>query len=313
MSLKTPSSKKFQAGFAALSGRPNVGKSTLLNAILGEKLAAVTPKPQTTRERILGVKTFPDAQIAFVDTPGIHKARREINQLMVREAVKALSEVDAVVLVIDAREPSREEEELLLAELEKIKKPAILALNKIDKLPKKHVLLPLLDSWSKRYPFAALVPISALTGEGIDILLDELKKLMPEGPPLFPEDQFTDRPARFLVAELIREQVFLSTGEEIPYSSAVTIDRYEDPEERGETGGKPRAVRISATIHVERESQKSIVIGHKGQMLKKIGSDARREIEALLGKKVFLELFVRVEPNWSRNPRAIRKLGIGQT
>lgn len=303
MATEVENKSGFRAGFSALVGRPNAGKSTLLNAILGEKLVAVTPKPQTTRERILGVKTSPSYQVAFVDTPGFHTAKKELNRFMVKEALRALSEVDAVVLVVDVTSPYGEEDEALLAELARANKPTVLALNKIDRFREKSELLPQIDAWSKRHSFAAVVPLSASRQDGIDRLLKEIELHLPEGPALYPEDELTDRPARFLVAELIREQVFLCTGEEVPYACAVTIDRYEEPVEAG------RAVRISATVHVERDSQKAIIIGKGGLMLKKIGSQARQQIESLIGQKVFLELFARVEPNWSHDPKAMKKLG----
>jgi GTPase len=309
--LSEETSPGFKAGFVALVGRPNAGKSTILNGALGEKLAAVTPKPQTTRERILGVLTTAGYQMAFVDTPGYHRPKRELNRYMVREAIRALSEVDAVALVVDATTEFGEEDKALLEEIAKAEKPAVLALNKIDRLKDKSQLLPMISAWSARHPFAAIVPISASRKDGVDRLLGELAAHLPEGPALYPADQYTDRPARFVVAELIREQVFLQTGQEIPYASAVTIERYEDPEELGEPaeGRPPRATVISATIHVERDSQKAIVIGKGGQMLKKIGTAARQAIEEAIGQKVFLELFVRVEPDWSHDPQAMRKLG----
>lgn len=304
--MESSEAKPIKMGFVAIVGRPNAGKSTLLNAFLGEKLAAVTPKPQTTRDRILGIKHLPEAQIAFVDTPGFHKARHELNRWMVKEAVGTLEEVDAVILVVDASSPSHAENELLLEELSKAKLPTILALNKIDKVKDKKNLLPIIDEWNKKFSFASIVPISAKREDGLERLLQEILPLLEEGEPVFPADEFTDRPARFLVSEMIREQVFLQTGQEVPYSCAVTIDRYQEPTPQSNT------VHIAASIHVERDSQKAIIIGKGGQMLKQIGTAARLEAEKLLGQKVFLELFVRVEEDWSQDPKLMKKLGYGQ-
>jgi GTP-binding protein Era len=292
-----------KAGFVAIIGRPNAGKSTLLNSFLGEKLAVVTPKPQTTRDKILGVAHLPEGQVAFIDTPGFHMGKHSLNRWMVREALSALDEAHAVLLVVDASVSFHEEDKLLLEELAKIKLPILLALKKIDRLKEKSKLLPLIEAWQSKTTFAAIVPISAKKSDGLEIILKELLPLLPEGDPILPDDEFTDKPLRFLVAELIREQVFLQTNQEIPYSCAVTIDRYQEPTTDNNT------VHISATIHVERDSQKAIVIGKGGSMLKQIGTEARRGIEDLLQQKCFLELFARVETDWSENPNAMKKLG----
>jgi GTP-binding protein Era len=299
---ETPEQPK-KSGFVAIIGRPNAGKSTLLNGLLGEKLAAVTPKPQTTRDKILGVVHLPEGQIAFVDTPGFHKARHELNRWMVREALSTLDDVNAVVLVVDAHSGFHEEDKMLLEELEKSKLPIVLALNKVDKFRDKKKLLPVIDSWVERFSFHAIVPISAKREDGLELIIKEILPLLPEGGPILPDDEFTDRPAKFLVAEMIREQVFLQTNQEIPYSCAVTIDKYQEPTTTKNTA------HIAATIHVERDSQKAIVIGKGGLMLKQIGTAARGQAETLLRQKVFLELFVRVEENWSENSKSMKKLG----
>jgi GTP-binding protein Era len=291
----------FKSGFVSLIGRPNVGKSTLLNCLLGEKIAIVSPKPQTTRNRILGIKNLPAAQIIFLDTPGIHRSKDMLNQSMVRTALATLREVDVICLLIEADSPDHEENDWILENLQKVQKPVLLAINKIDRIPKGN-LLPIMERYSRKRPFQQIIPISALLGEGIDILVNELLKILPEGPRLFPEDMVTDLPERFLAAEMIREKVFLLTREEIPYATAVVIEEFKEREEKN-------LVVIRATIQVERDSQKGILIGGKGRMLKEIGRLAREEIEALLGVRVFLELWVKVEKNWREDLRALHRLG----
>lgn len=325
MSTEPSSPASFRAGFAAIVGRPNAGKSTLLNAILGEKLVAVSAKPQTTRERVVGVKHLPGGQVAFVDTPGFHIGKKELNKFMQEQALKALEDVDVIILVVDSQVAFQGDDQRLLDAIVATTRPVLLVLNKIDKMRDKRHLLPLIDTWNKRATFAGIIPISAVRDDGTVRLLQELLQLLPEGAPLFPEDHITDRSLRYLAAEAIREQVFLQTNKEIPYSTAVTIDRFEDPREGLPEAPVPAptpaadaeppkyvkqpAVHISATVHVERDSQRAIVIGKGGQMLKAIGTAARQSIEALVGQKVFLELFVRVEPDWSQDPRAMKKLG----
>ncbi|HEV8324111.1 MAG TPA: GTPase Era, partial [Myxococcota bacterium] len=277
----------------------------------GEKVAAVTPKPQTTRDRILGVAKRPGAQLAFLDTPGVHRPHRPLNEHMVKLALEAMSTADVTLLVVDATAPparSGDEDALVLAALRGEAKPrtAVAAVNKIDALADKSALLPLLEALAAAFPFRAIVPISATGGEGVEALVKELVALLPEGPPLFPGDEYTDRPVRYLAAEIIREKIFQQTGEEIPYSSAVTVERWDEPAVPG------RATRVTATIHVERDSQKGIVIGKAGARLKKIGTEARREIEAMIGGKVMLDLVVRTEENWTRDPQRMRKLGYGE-
>ncbi|MBW2062269.1 MAG: GTPase Era [Deltaproteobacteria bacterium] len=287
------------SGFVAIIGAPNVGKSTLLNRILRQKVAITSAKPQTTRHRILGVWTTPNSQVIFLDTPGIHQADNLLNQVLLRQALSTLSDADLILFMV---EPDRRQKdhELVLKALKNQDRPIILAFNKIDLIKKKD-LLPWMERYSRELPLAALVPISALTGEGLPVLLEEIVKQLPEGPEYYPPDTITDQPERFIAAEMIREQVFNLTRQEIPYSTAVTIEEFN--EDRSDL------VRIKAVIHVERNSQKGIIIGKKGEMLKRIGSAARQDIERLTGTRVFLELFVRVEKNWSQDRRAIRRLG----
>jgi len=291
----------FRSGFVSLIGRPNVGKSTLLNLLLGQKIAIISPKPQTTRNRILGIKNLPSGQIIFLDTPGIHRSGNLLNQSMVRTALATLQEVDVVCLLIEANSPGHEENDWILENLQKVRKPVFLAINKIDLVPKGN-LLSIMERFSQKRSFEQIIPISAVLGEGVDILVRELLKILPEGPRFFPEDMVTDLPERFLAAELIREKVFHLTREEIPYATAVAIEEFKEREEKN-------LVVIRATIQVERETQKGILIGEKGKRLKEIGRLAREEMEALLGVRVFLELWVKVEKNWRDDPRALRRLG----
>lgn len=292
----------YKSGFAAIAGAPNVGKSTLLNTMIGEKISITSPKPQTTRNRVVGVMHGPGFQIVFMDTPGIHKSSKAFNIKMVEVAVAALSDVDLILMVIDAAAPDSKAEALMVQHLKRVKDtPVILAVNKID-LIKKPALLGLMETWSKKFPFVEIIPVSALVGTQVDRLVDAMKSRLPAGPPYFPEDMITDMPERFIAAEMIREKVFDLTEQEVPFAVAVTIESFEEVPGRN-------LVRIYATIHVERNSQKGIIIGKNGRMLKSIGEDARREIERMVGGKVFLKLFVRVEKNWSRDADAMRKLG----
>lgn len=301
-----------RAGFCAIIGRPNVGKSTLINRVLGEKLSIVSPKPQTTRNRILGVLTRPEVQVAFLDTPGIHKAKGGLNRYMVEQALGAVEEVDVVLLLIEpgiirvngeVRVDVGETNRFILEQLQKCGKPVVLGINKVDTLPK-HELLPLIATWKDQFEFAAIYPLSALKGEGVDGLIDVLAQHLPEGEALFPEDVWTDVAERFLVSEYIREQILRSTRQEVPYSTAVVIEDFDETERDGRG-----LVRIFARIFVERDSQKAILIGKRGEMLKKVGTGARLEIEKLLGCKVFLTLEVTVEPRWSERQDALRRLG----
>jgi GTP-binding protein Era len=291
----------FRSGYIAMIGAPNVGKSTLLNRILGQKISITSRKPQTTRNRILGIVHRPAAQMVFLDTPGVHKAHRPLNVRIVETALSSLAEVDLVLFLIDVVRPDPGAEALMIRNIRDRKKPTVLALNKIDRIEKSK-LLAVIDHWATVYPFEALVPISALEGTQVDRLLAATEKLLPKGPPFFPEDALTDVPERFIVAELIREKVFRLTGEEIPYAVAVTVESFKE-EKDGDR------VRIHAVIHVEKGSQKGILIGKGGGKLKAIGTLAREEIEHFLGTAVFLELFVRVQKNWSRDTRALRRFG----
>jgi len=296
-----------RAGFAAIVGRPNVGKSTLLNRLIGQKLAIVSPKPQTTRGRILGVITREDAQIALLDTPGLHAAKGGLNARMVERAVQTLADADAAVFLIEGGGPLAIDAATrkALDQVKAAKKPTLLVINKVDTVPRPK-LLPLIDRWKDLHAWADVYPLSALTGENVGGFLDALVALLPEGPPLFPAGQWTDLRESDLCGELIREQLLRQTGQEVPYSAAVLVDVFDESERaRGPRG----LVRISATILVERESQKAIVIGKGGSKLKEIGTAARREIERLLDAKVFLQLFVRVEPGWTRTSKGLRRAG----
>jgi GTP-binding protein Era len=291
----------FRSGFVCILGRPNAGKSTLLNALVGEKLAIVSPKPQTTRNRILGIlhikkqKSRPAGQVMLVDTPGVHRPDSSLGRKMMSEVREALEGCNFILLLVDAAHRQDAGDRFILDLARKSGTPVFLVLNKVDLLRgKKQELLPLIDEFSKLHDFQAIIPISARKRDGLDLLLQKLVESLPEGPRYFPEDQITDQPMRFMTAETIREQVLLETSEEIPYSVTVLIDEFEE-------GAK--LTRIAATIYCEREGQKAILIGKRGQMLKKIGTSARLQIERMVGTKVFLELFVKVQPGWreSRN------------
>jgi len=282
----------------ALIGRPNAGKSTLLNRFVGQKVAIVTSKPQTTRNRIQGIVTRPEGQIVFIDTPGLHEADSLLNRQLMREVAAAVEGIDVLLMVIDASRTLPHADSLLLEKGQRFNGKCILALNKIDRVPKPK-LLPLMDAFAKAFPFAALVPISALKGDGCEELLGEIVKNLPEGEPFFPEDQVTDQPERFLVSEIIREKAIALTYHEVPHALAVVVDHFEE---------LPKLLRMHATLTVERDSQKRILIGHKGEMLKKIGTEARKELEGLLGTKIFLAMFVKVVPEWREDPQKIREL-----
>ena len=292
---------EFKSGFVSLTGRPNAGKSTLLNFLLGEKIAIISSKPQTTRNRILGIKNLPTGQIVFLDTPGVHRSRIRLNQAMVKVALATLQEVDVVCFLIEADRPDNDENNLILDDLKRVSKPVILIINKIDLVPRGN-LLPIMERYSQLRPFEQIIPISALMGDGVDVLVSELLRILPEGPKFFSEDMITDLPERFLVAEFIREKVIQLTRDEIPYSTAVEVEEFKEREEKN-------LIVIKATIQVERESQKGILIGEKGRMLKEMGRLAREEIEAFLGARVFLELWVKVAKNWRDDPRALRRMG----
>ena len=291
----------FRSGYVAILGAPNAGKSTLLNHMLGQKISITSKKPQTTRNRILGVVQRPSAQIVFLDTPGVHQSKTPLNSRIVDAALATMAEVDLILMVADANDPDQKSEALLIRKLAQQKKPVLLALNKIDQI-KRPELLGQIETWSEAFAFAGIVPISAKSGEQVDRLLDAMQALLPAGPPFFPEDSLTDQPVRFIAAELIREKAFRLTGQEIPYAVAVTVDEFKE-----ENDGA--LVRIHATIHVERDSQKGIVIGKSGAKLKQIGEAARKAIEEMLETRVFLKLFVRVQKNWTKDTKALRKFG----
>jgi GTPase len=295
-----------RAGFAAIVGRPNVGKSTLLNRLLGHKLAIVSPKPQTTRSRILGVVTRADAQVALLDTPGLHAARGGLNARMVQQALHTLAEADVALFLIEAGPPRIDPPaRAALEQVAAAGKPTLLVINKIDAVPRRE-LLPLIERWKSEHEWTDVYPLSALSGENVPGFLDALVRYLPEGPALFPPDVWTDVSERDLCAELIREQILRQTGQEVPYSAAVLIEEFDEAER--EVG--PRGlVRITATVLVERDSQKAIVIGKGGARLKEIGTKARVAIEKLLGCKVFLQLHVRVEKDWTRTSRGLRRAG----
>jgi GTP-binding protein Era len=297
-----PSSGQFRSGYVALIGAPNVGKSTLLNQLLKEKISITAPKPQTTRNRVLGILSEPDCQVVFVDTPGIHNPRDQFNRILVDTALSTLSEVDTVCFLVDPSEGGREINDFMIQNLERVKSPLVLAINKIDLMRDKGMLLPMIQKYSSLLPFEAVIPISALTGDGVGELLDEIKRLLPEGPRYFPEDYLTDQPERFFVSEIVREKIFRLLHEEVPYAVAVTVEKFSEEPERN-------FIHIEATVNVERDSQKAIIIGKKGQMLKEIGSQARRDIEVLLGCRVYLGLFVRVQKNWRKDRRALQEFG----
>ena len=293
--------ENLRSGFVTLVGRPNSGKSTLLNQLVGEKISIVTDKPQTTRNIVRGIVTRPEGQIVFLDTPGIHKPIHKMNSLMMESVREAMSEVDVLALMVDVTEPFGKGDQFTLELLKPVKVPKLLLLNKIDRI-KKRDLLPVIEKYSSLGEFTEILPISALKRDNIDTLLAMLFKMLPVGPFYYPEDQLSDRQERSLVAEMVREKVIELTREELPYSVAVGIDRFEE----GTT-----LSRIYATIHVERENQKGIVIGKGGQLLKAIGTAARLDIEKLLGQKIFLELRVKVSPGWRDNDQALKSFGLG--
>lgn len=297
------SSDQYRSGYAAFIGRPNAGKSTLLNRLVGEKIAAVSNKPQTTRHKIQGIVTRPSGQIVFIDTPGVHKPGHLLNRRMMAAVHDAMLSVDVIVLMRDASVSTGNGDRFVLDLVKKAEKPTMLVLNKIDKIKDKNELLPLIDFYRKEYDFAEILPVSALKGDAVDTLMDQIVKYLPPGEPLFAEDEMTDQPLRLLVAEMVREQILLTTGEELPYVTAVITERFEKDEETGTT-------RIFCAIYVERPSQKAIIIGKKGAKLKKIGTDARHRIEALIGEKVYLQLFVKVVEDWRNRGRDLDEMGV---
>jgi len=292
----------FRSGYISIIGRPNVGKSTLLNSLLGEKVAIVSPKPQTTRNRITGIKTTAHAQVVFLDTPGIHHAQSLMNRRMVEVALQTLHEVDGVLWLLDARERIGAQNERIAELLRGVKTPVFVLLNKID-LVAKGKLLPLMQRCAELLPDKEILPVSGLKGDNLPLLLELIEKNLPEGPRYFPGDEVTDQSERFLAAEIVREKVFLLTREEIPYGVAVTIDEFTEKAEKN-------LIVIQATIHTERTSHKPILIGKQGSMLKEIGVQTRMELEALLGCKIFLELFIRVDIGWTQRPHMLTEMGL---
>ena len=294
-----------KAGLVALLGRPNAGKSTLLNRFAGQKIAIVSDKPQTTRHRILGVRTIAAGQMVFIDTPGIHKPVHRMNRRMVTAATDTLREADVVVLVVDAASPPGSGDRFVLDMVKSAGAATVLALNKVDRVSKAR-LLPLIDQYARAAPFKAIVPISALTGDGVPALESEILAALPEGEPLYPEDYLTDQTERSLSAELVREKLLRHTRDELPFTTAVVIDQFEEP---AEPGG---ITRIYASILVDHESQKPIVVGKGGDMIKRIGTEARQDLEQMLDGRVFLDLHVKVRESWRDDERILRELGLGE-
>jgi GTP-binding protein Era len=291
----------FKSGFVSIIGAPNVGKSTLLNQLIGEKIAIISPKPQTTRNRILAVKTTAEYQMVFLDTPGIHQAKGKLNLAMVRTALATLSTVDLILFLLEAQSPDNKTNQSVLEALQSVETPSLLVLNKIDLVPEKSLSF-VIDRFERLHQFKGSVCISALHGLGIDNLLTKIVSLLPTGPAYYPKDTLTDLPERFFCAEIIREKILNLTSEEIPYAVAVTIGSFKEDEQKN-------LIRIQADIHVERPSQKGIIIGKKGSMLREIGKQARLDMEKLLGARVFLELWVRIQKKWRKDPRALKEFG----
>lgn len=293
--------KEFRSGYVAIIGRPNVGKSTLINRVLGQKLCITSRRPQTTRHRILGIKTDNDSQLIYVDTPGLHiDDKKAMNRYMNRAAASSIDDVDVILFVVDGMNWTDEDEKVLERLKVSAKAPVILVINKMDKLADKEVMLPHIQKLSAQFEYANVFPISARKGMNLDELEKQIKQLVPEGDLIFPEDQITDRSSRFLAAELVREQLFRHLGQELPYSITVEIEQFDDEKD---------LYRIGAVIYVERDGQKAIVIGKKGDLLKSVGKDARIEMESLFGHKVFLRLWVKVREGWGDNERMLKNLG----
>ena len=294
--------KTFRSGYVGLIGRPNAGKSTLLNHLVGEKIAAVSNKPQTTRHKIQGIVTSEEGQIVFVDTPGVHKPGYLLNRRMMAAVHDAILSVDVVVLMRDASVSTGNGDKFVLDLVKNSEKPAVLVLNKIDKIKDKSNLLPLIEYYSKEYEFAEIVPVSALKGDAIDNLLTQITKHLPEGEPIFEQDELTDQSMRTIVAEMVREKILQTTGEEIPYVTAVVTEKYDETD--------PNVTKIYCAIYVERPSQKGIIIGKQGSKLQKIGTEARIDIEKLLGNRVYLQLFVKVVEDWRNREQKLNEIGI---
>ncbi|EWG09795.1 GTPase Era [Cytobacillus firmus] len=290
-----------KSGFISIIGRPNVGKSTFLNRVIGQKIAIMSDKPQTTRNKVQGVLTTNDAQFIFIDTPGIHKPKHKLGDFMMKVAQNTLKEVDVILFMVNAQEGFGRGEEFILEKFQSVRTPIFLVINKIDQVHPDE-LLKIIESYKEKYEFSEIIPISALEGNNVETLLGQIKKYIPEGPQFYPADQVTDHPERFIVSELIREKALHLTREEIPHSLAVTIDKMERREDKD-------VVHVMATIIVERDSQKGIVIGKQGKMLKEIGKRARVDIENLLGSQVFLELWVKVQKDWRNKMSQLRDFG----
>lgn len=288
----------FKSGFVALLGRPNTGKSTLVNQLVGRKVAIVSPRPQTTRNRIQGIVNRPGAQIILIDTPGVHRPESALGRQMMQEVELALDGIDLLAALLDASQPLTTDDRAALDRARRFNGQRFLLLNKIDLIPKPQ-LLPLIDSLSRESDFAEIIPISALTGNGLPQLLDQFISHLPDGQPYFPDDLFTDQPERFLAAEFLREKVISFTRQEVPHAVAVLVDSFDE---------SPRLIRIRATIYVERDGQKAIIIGRGGEMLKRVGTAARKELEELLGVRIFLEVYVKVQRNWRQRPTLVRQL-----
>lgn len=291
----------FRSGYAAIVGKPNAGKSTLLNAILGEKIAIVSDKPQTTRNRLTGIKTLPDCQIVFIDTPGIHRPQHMLGEIMVRNAMESVGGVDTVIIMILPKMPVKSDLEMI-TEVRKQNDKCILVINKIDTV-KKDMLLPVISRYTELFSFKDVIPVSALLADGVDRLLDTVKSYLPEGEMLYPDDLATDQIERFMVAEIIREKIFRNTMDEVPHSVAVEVNSWKEEPDAG-------LIRIGANIYVERDSQKGIIIGKNGAMLKKVGSQARKDIEDLLGIQVFISLWVKVKKNWRKDATFMKEIGL---
>ena len=292
----------FKSGFIAILGRPNVGKSTFFNAVIGDKISIVADKPQTTRNRISGILNVPDAQLIFLDTPGMHNPKTPLNRAMVKAARDTIGDADLILMMVEADKPVGAQDLFLIEALAGVQAPVFLAINKTDRA-EKSLLLPLMDQCRRLYDFAGIFPVSARTGNGLEALIHGIKEALPDGPRLFPDDIATEATERFIAGEFIREQILRLTSQEIPYASAVEIDAFKEDESKN-------LIRISATILVEKESQKAIMIGKKGALLKKIGTRARLAMENLFGAKVFLELFVRVKKDWTTSDKMLRELGL---
>jgi GTP-binding protein Era len=294
-------SQMFKSGFIGIIGRPNVGKSTILNKIIGEKIAITSHKPQTTRNRITGIKNIENGQLIFIDTPGIHKVTTPLNKFMVTEATDTFRSADIILLVVGAAEGVHSDDQLIIESLGNIRLPVILLINKIDLVRRKNIL-PVIDQFQQLFSFSEIIPISALTGDGLRTVMEQIWKLLPEGPRYFPDDMMTDRTERFIAAEIIREKIILLTHQEIPYATAVVVDSFKEDEDKN-------LLVIKATINVAKDSQKGIVIGKRGSMLREIGKRARQDMEKFFATRIYLELFVRVTKDWTHDAGMLREFG----